>query len=67
MQINLIVFYSLILRYNVVPVVYGLVNYSAIAPPHSFINVMDYPTPKELTDYLLYLHKNNTAYNEYFR
>ena len=55
-----------ILQYNVVPIVRGLANYSEIAPPHSFINAMDYSSPKELVDYLLVLDANDTLYNEYF-
>lgn len=55
-----------ILLYNVVPVVYGKTNYSTVAPPHSFINVLDFPSIKDLAQYLLYLDRNDTAYNEYF-
>ncbi|XP_045120149.1 alpha-(1,3)-fucosyltransferase C-like [Portunus trituberculatus] len=51
---------------NVIPVVYGFGNYSAIAPPHSYINALDFPTPRKLADFLLYLDGNDTAYNEYF-
>uniref|UniRef100_A0A0K2UEL3 Fucosyltransferase n=1 Tax=Lepeophtheirus salmonis TaxID=72036 RepID=A0A0K2UEL3_LEPSM len=50
------------LRLPVVPVVYGKVNYSAISPPHSFINVRDFKSPKALAEYLTYLDKNDTAY-----
>ena len=28
---------------------------------------MDYNTPKDLADYLIYLSNNKTAYNEYFK
>uniref|UniRef100_A0A0K2SWD6 Fucosyltransferase n=2 Tax=Lepeophtheirus salmonis TaxID=72036 RepID=A0A0K2SWD6_LEPSM len=55
------------LRLPVVPVVYGKVNYSAISPPHSFINVRDFKSPKALAEYLTYLDKNDTAYAEYFQ
>jgi len=55
-----------VLQYNIVPIVRGLANYTAIAPPHSFINTMDYSSPKELVDYLLVLDANDTLYNEYF-
>lgn len=48
------------------PVVYGKTNYSTVAPPHSFINVLDFPSIKDLAQYLLYLDRNDTAYNEYF-
>ena len=50
---------------NIVPVVLGGANYSAIAPPHSYINALDY-TPKELAEYLTLLHLNDHLYAEYF-
>ncbi|XP_068213476.1 alpha-(1,3)-fucosyltransferase C-like [Palaemon carinicauda] len=56
-----------ILKLNVVPVVYGFGNYSALAPAHSYINALDFPSAEDLAQYLLYLDKNDTAYNEYFR
>ena len=42
----------------------GGADYKKIAIPGSFINVLDFPSVKALADYLLYLDKNNTAYNE---
>lgn len=51
---------------NVIPIVLGGANYSKLAIPGSYINVMDFKTVKDLADYLHYLDKNNTAYNEYF-
>ncbi|XP_069953556.1 alpha-(1,3)-fucosyltransferase C-like [Cherax quadricarinatus] len=56
-----------ILRLDVIPVVYGGANYSLQAPPHSYINALSFPTAKALAHYLIYLHNNDTAYNEYFR
>ncbi|XP_063883307.1 alpha-(1,3)-fucosyltransferase C-like isoform X2 [Scylla paramamosain] len=56
-----------ILRLDVVPVVFGLGNYSAMAPPHSYIDALSFPSVSALATYLLYLHHNDTAYNEYFR
>lgn len=56
-----------ILRHDVVPVVFGLANYTAIAPPHSFINVLDFSSVRGLVDYLKYLDKNDDAYNRYFK
>ena len=52
---------------NVIPVVMGGTNYSKLAIPGSYINVMDFKTVKQLAEYLQYLDKNNTAYNEYFK
>ncbi|XP_064093767.1 alpha-(1,3)-fucosyltransferase C-like isoform X2 [Macrobrachium nipponense] len=56
-----------ILRFNVVPVVYGLMNYTAKLPPKSYIDALAFPTAKSLATYLMFLHKNDAAYNEYFR
>ena len=52
-----------------VPVVLGggPYNDAYVAIPGSFINAEDFPTVKALADYLLYLDKNDTAYNEYFK
>ncbi|XP_037783769.1 alpha-(1,3)-fucosyltransferase C-like isoform X1 [Penaeus monodon] len=52
---------------DVVPVVYGYANYSRLAPPHSYIDALSFNTTRDLAEYLLYLDKNDTAYNEYFR
>ncbi|CAB4054470.1 FUT-1 [Lepeophtheirus salmonis] len=59
--------YFQVLRLPIVPVVYGKANYTAISPPHSFINVRDFKSPKDLAEYLTYLDKNDTAYAEYFQ
>ena len=42
----------------------GGANYTKLG---SFINVMDFKTVKDLADYLHYLDKNSTAFNEYFK
>ncbi|XP_031336628.1 alpha-(1,3)-fucosyltransferase C-like [Photinus pyralis] len=55
-----------VLKKNVVPIVYGAGNYSLSAPPHSVINVADFDTVKQLTDYLMHLDKNVTEYLKYF-
>ena len=52
---------------NVIPIVMGGANYTKLAIPGSYINVMDFKTVKDLADYLHYLDKNNTAFNEYFK
>ena len=54
------------LENGIVPIVMGGADYKEIAIPGSYINVLDFPSVKALADYLLYLDKNNTAYNEYF-
>ena len=36
-------------------------------PKSAYIDTADYKTPKELADRLLYLDRNQTAYNSFFR
>jgi len=55
-----------VLQHRIVPVVYGAVNYSLIAPPHSYIDAQKFHGPKQLADYLLFLDSNEAIYNEYF-
>ena len=50
-----------------IPVVFGIGNYEEIAPPKSFVNAMEFESVKDLANYLQYLDRNQTAYNEYFR
>ena len=52
---------------NIVPVVMGLANYSQLLPPHSYIDVRDFASPKHLVDYMKLLDANDFLYNEYFR
>ena len=59
--------FFIILRYNIIPVVLGAGIYEDYVPKSGYINVLDYKSPKDLTDYLLYLDKNRTAYNSYFQ
>ena len=51
-----------------VPIVLGAYkeDYEDALPPNSYINVDDFSSIKELTDYLLYLDSNDTAYASYF-
>jgi hypothetical protein len=46
----------------VVPIVMGGGNYEQDAPPHSFINVNNFPSVKDLADYLTYLTKNTVCF-----
>ena len=52
---------------GLIPVVMGGANYSRLVPPHSVINIRDFPSPRALADYLHVLDNNDTLYNEYFR
>ena len=54
------------LRYNIIVVVLGGGIYTDYIPKRGYINALDFKTPKHLADYLIYLSKNSTAYNEYF-
>ena len=53
-----------ILAHDLVPVVYGGINYAKVAPPHSYINALKY-TPQQLAHYLHQIGNNDTLYNEY--
>lgn len=54
------------LQNNMIPVVYGLANYSEVLPPNSFIDVKDHPSPSHLANYLHILDTNNTLFSQYF-
>merc|ERR1711894_870320 len=45
------------MKQGIVPVVFGGADYSSIAPTHSYIDVKDFDTPKDLADYLIRLDK----------
>ena len=55
-----------ILQINVVPIVLGNASYSEFLPPHSYIDVRDFASPRHLADYLKVLDANDALYNEYF-
>ena len=56
------------LEYGLLPVVLGGANYSdpKLAIPNSFVDASKFKSVKALAQYLNYLDKNDTAYNEYF-
>jgi hypothetical protein len=54
------------LKTDIIPVVYGGADYAAYAPPHSYIHVADFASPKQLAEYLLLLDKNEALYLKYF-
>ncbi|CAC5391957.1 E2.4.1.214 [Mytilus coruscus] len=57
------------LSHDVVPIVMGAHpnDYKRAAPPHSFIHIEDFDSPKDLAEYLHKLDKNDDLYNEYFQ
>ena len=54
-----------VLQYDIVPVVYGGANYTALAPPYSFIDALKF-TPRRLAEYLMELDSNESMYRQYF-
>ena len=52
----------LALTVYVIPVVLGGGNYYAMLPPHSYIDVKDFASPKDLAIYLKKLDGNDTLY-----
>ncbi|XP_063906646.1 alpha-(1,3)-fucosyltransferase C-like [Zophobas morio] len=55
-----------VLKRNVVPIVFGGANYDVLAPPKSVINVLDFESVKNLTDYIKYLDARPDEYLKYF-
>ena len=58
-------FYRALLS-DVGPIVYGGADYSAYAPPDSYINAADFVSPKALAEYLYVLDTNPALYSKYF-
>ena len=55
-----------VLRYDVIPVVYGGANYSKILPPNSYIDVQDFTTIQTLVNYLKKVGNDERLYRSYF-
>ena len=51
---------------EMIPVVYGGGNYTKLTREGTYINIMDYKSPKHLAEYLLALEKNETQFLDYF-
>ena len=41
-------------------------DYAAVAPPHSYLHVDDFESPRHLADFLHQLDKDDVLYNSYF-
>ena len=54
---------------EIVPVMIASVNTSDVTllPPGSFINALDFPTVKDLTDHMTTVGNSSDLYNEYFK
>lgn len=48
-----------------IPIVMGGANNKSILPNHTYINVKDFPSPKDLADFLKRLDKDDKEFNEY--
>ena len=46
--------------------VYSAKDIHEVAPPHSYIDVRDFRSPKHLAEYLRYLDKHDDEYMSYF-
>jgi len=55
------------MRYDVVPVLYGKGPDPKLVPRNAYINLLDFESLEDAADYLKYLDSNDTAYNEYFK
>ncbi|KAH9364483.1 hypothetical protein HPB48_017773 [Haemaphysalis longicornis] len=56
-----------VLEYDIVPVVLGGANYTAIAPPDSFIDALSFKSPKHLAEYLKRVAGDFQLYAKYLR
>ena len=54
------------LLFDMIPIVYGNVDYTAYSPKRSVIDILDFPTPKALAKYLIYLADDHDEYSRYF-
>ena len=55
------------MKHPIIPVVVGFHgHHEKIAPTHSFINSANFKNIRALADYLIFLDRNDTLYNEYF-
>ena len=61
-------FYINGLRHNILPIVMGPSHedYTAVAPPHSFLHVDQFKNPAQLAKYLNMLDRDFDMYNKFF-
>lgn len=59
-------FFFRMAQLETIPIVLGQANYSRIAPPHSYINALDYDTIDEFVGYLNEVASNHSLYLSYF-
>lgn len=51
---------------NIVPIVLGGGEYSKYLPKHSYVDVKDFKSPKDLAQHLLEVNASDVKYNQYF-
>ena len=56
-----------ILKLDIVPVVLGGADYASLLPPHSYIDVANFTSPKALAAYLKQVANDDDLYRSYFR
>lgn len=66
---SIFLFFFILDRNDILPIVMGArpEDYKRAAPPHSYIHVEDFESPKLLAEYLHKLDQNDDLYNEYFQ
>ncbi|XP_054166010.1 alpha-(1,3)-fucosyltransferase C-like [Oppia nitens] len=55
------------LNYDIIPVVYGVANYSSILPPNSYIDALKFITVSQLVDHLNQVANDQNLYESYFQ
>ncbi|KAH9371660.1 hypothetical protein HPB48_013633 [Haemaphysalis longicornis] len=55
-----------VLKYDIIPVVFGGGNYSLLAPPGSYIDALSFSSPKHLADHMKKVSSNFSLYAKYF-
>ncbi|XP_037284750.1 alpha-(1,3)-fucosyltransferase C isoform X2 [Rhipicephalus microplus] len=56
----------LALLYDIIPVTFGGADYQDVAPPGSYIDALQFKTPKDLADYLREVSENFVLYKSFF-
>ncbi|CAG2106166.1 unnamed protein product [Medioppia subpectinata] len=55
------------MQYDIIPIVFGSANYTAILPPNSYIDALQFPTVPTLVDHLMEVSSNEILYKSYFQ
>ncbi|XP_067120166.1 alpha-(1,3)-fucosyltransferase C-like [Centruroides vittatus] len=56
-----------ILKYNIIPIVFGDANYSRVAPPDSYIDALSYRDAEHLAQHLRNVASDYNLYKSYFK